>query len=81
MNLSHDVQLLILGAIIGGIFSLLAAFAGAHHEDWVGARRKQKEDKEILEKINEFKEILKEEITREVLTALEKSGQSEADDL
>jgi len=41
MQLSHDAQLLILGAIIDGVFSLLAAFAGAHHEDWVASRREK----------------------------------------
>jgi hypothetical protein len=77
MQLSHDVQLLILGALIGGVFSLLAALAGAHHEDWVGARRKQKEDKETLEKINEMKELMKAEVLQEVLAIIERSENSE----
>ena len=72
MQLSHDAQLIILGALIGGIFSLLATFAGAHHEDWVEGRRKNKERKETLEYSSEMKAILKEELIQEVLEAIEK---------
>lgn len=72
MELSHDVQLIILGALIGGVFSLLAAFAGAHHEDWVDARRKKTERKEALEYSSEMKEKLKEEVIQEVLEAMER---------
>ena len=71
MQLSHDVQLLILGAIIGGVFSLLAAFAGAHHEDWVESRREKRERKEALELLNEMKEQLKAEVVQEVLAVIE----------
>jgi hypothetical protein len=71
MQLSHDVQLIILGAIIGGVFSLLAAFAGAHHEDWVGVRRTKIERKEALEYSSEMKAIIKEEVIQEVLAAIE----------
>jgi hypothetical protein len=71
MQISHDAQLILLGAIIGGVFSLLAAFAGAHHEDWVDTRRKKLERKEALENASEMKERLKEEVVQEVLKALE----------
>lgn len=70
MQLSHDVQLLILGAIIGGVFSLLAAFAGAHHEDWVESRREKRESQEKLASLNEMKEELKAEVVQEVLADL-----------
>ena len=70
MQLSHDVQLLILGAIIGGVFSLIAAFAGAHHEDWVESRREKRESQEKLESLNEMKEQLKAEVVQEVLAEL-----------
>ena len=73
MQLSHDVQLLILGAIIGGVFSLLAAFAGAHHEDWVESRRDKKERQEELEFLTEMKARLKAEVVQEVLTAIDSS--------
>lgn len=70
MQLSHDVQLLIIGAIIGGVFSLLAAFAGAHHEDWVESRREKRESQEKLASLNEMKEELKAEVVQEVLADL-----------
>jgi hypothetical protein len=70
MQLSHDVQLLILGAIIGGVFSLLAAFAGAHHEDWVESRRDKNERQEELELFNEIKAQLKAEVIQDVLAAI-----------
>ena len=70
MQLSHDVQLVILGAIIGGVFSLLAAFAGAHHEDWVASRREKSEPQETLEFSGEMKEQLKAEVVQEVLAAI-----------
>lgn len=70
MQLSHDVQLLIIGAIIGGVFSLLAAFAGAHHEDWVESRREKRESQEKLASLNEMKEDLKAEVVQEVLADL-----------
>ena len=73
MQLSHDAQLLILGAIIGGVFSLVAAFAGAHHEDWVASRRKKSEHQEALEFSSEMKEQLKAEVVQEVLAAIESS--------
>jgi hypothetical protein len=71
MQISHDAQLILLGAIIGGVFSLLAAFAGAHHEDWVDTRRKKLERKKALENASEMKETLREEVIQEVLKALE----------
>jgi hypothetical protein len=72
MQISHDAQLIILGAIIGGVFSLLAAFAGAHHEDWVDTRRKNIERKEALEYSSEMKEKLREEVIQEVLETMER---------
>lgn len=73
MQLSHDVQLIILGAIIGGVFSLLAAFAGAHHEDWVASRREKRESEGALEALSEMKEQLKTEVVQEVLAAIDGS--------
>ena len=70
MQLSHDVQLLIIGAIIGGVFSLLAAFAGAHHEDWVESRREKRESQEKIEQLGKMKEQLKAEVVQEVLAEL-----------
>ena len=74
MGISHDAQLILLGAIIGGVFSLLAAFAGAHHEDWVETRREKIERKEALEYASEIKETLKEEVLQEVLKTLESAN-------
>ena len=76
MEISHDVQLLILGAMIGSVFSLLAAFAGAHHEDWIEGRRKKKERAEAFEYSPEMVEKLKKEVVNEVLAAIEKSDGS-----
>jgi hypothetical protein len=73
MQISHDAQLILLGALIGGVFSLLAAFAGAHHEDWVDTRRKKSEHNEALEYSIEMKETLKEEVIQEVLKSLERA--------
>lgn len=70
MQLSHDVQILIIGAIIGGVFSLLAAFAGAHHEDWVESRREKRESQEKIEQLGKMKEQLKAEVVQEVLAEL-----------
>ena len=70
MQLSHDVQLLILGAIIGGVFSLIAAFAGAHHEEWIASRRETRDHQEELESISEIKEQIKAEVVQEVLAEL-----------
>jgi hypothetical protein len=70
MQLSHDVQMLIIGAIVGGVFSLLAAFAGAHHEDWVASRRETRDHQEELESLSEMKEQLKAEVVQEVLAEL-----------
>lgn len=70
MQLSHDVQMLIIGAIVGGVFSLLAAFAGAHHEDWVASRRETRGHQEELESLSEMKEQLKAEVVQEVLAEL-----------
>ena len=72
MQLSHDVQMLILGAIIGGVFSLLAAFAGAHHEDWVDSRSEKKVRLEKIESLEAMKEQLKVEVVQDVLAAMEK---------
>lgn len=73
MQLSHDVQILILGAIVGGVFSLIAAFAGAHHEDWVASRRETRDRQEELESLSEMKEQLKAEVVQEVLAELGRS--------
>lgn len=67
MEISHDAQLLILGAILGGVFSLVAAFVGAHHEDWVKTRRKKRERDESLKYVNEMKSILKDDVVSDVL--------------
>ena len=64
--LSRDAQLIILGAVLGGVFSLLIAFAGALFKDWLSARRKRIEHKEELMGRSWWKKALYDSIQRDI---------------